>query len=264
MRRRLIHLVSEAPPQRMLTLTAWTKAFDDPQDAARRMARQFPRLIALLRRALPQAPIEYLAVWERTQAGWPHLHVLLRGPYVPHALVSQLWARLMNSPIVHLKRLDDSAAGARYVAKYLTKDPDPFGQGRALRASRGFLVEPMRPQSTRECTLGRVDLYEGNVWEWLLAELQNLRLVEADENGRMFSAPWDHFDAPEGVLWLRWERQRRAVESRHPPPEPPRAIAEGPYWRERTNPPAAAPVMTPPSPPRPRTGLQTPLTGWRQ
>ena len=259
-----MHLVAEAPPDRMLTLTAATAEFESPEDAARVMAAALGPLMTRLRRWASPTPIEYLAVWERTKAGWPHLHVLVRGPYIPHALLSRLWAELARSPNVWLTALSGTTAGARYVSKYLTKDPDPFGRGRALRVSRGFLVEPMRPQGSRSCTLGPVKVYRGVLWDWLIEQLAELRLVELQEGNMAVSVPWSAVGGHESSLWLRWEGQRTAVAQGRAPPRPPAALAVGPFWSDAPSPPASRPTTDPARPPRPRLGFQTTLTGWRQ
>lgn len=241
MRNRLVHLVEQAPPDRMLTLTIDPSKYENPYHAARRMAWGLGRLVAQMRRWATSQPTEYLAVWERTKAGWPHLHVLLRGPFIPQHLVSRWWNSLTQSPIVYFTHLAGARTAARYVAKYLTKDPDPFSNGRALRASRHFLVEPMRPQGKRYCTLGPLKVYEGRAWEWLADQLAQLRLVDVDDFGMCSAASWTHYDAPENVLWLRWERQRAAVAAvQRPPPPPGVSLALG-VWRDRPSAPAERP-----------------------
>jgi hypothetical protein len=240
MRNRLVSLVEQAPPDRMLTLTVDTKAYRDPLAAARRMGHALPALIRKMRAWLKGGALEYLAVWERTRAGWPHLHVLIRGPFLPQRLVSDWWNELTRSPVVYFTLLNGSRAGARYVTKYLTKDPDPFGSGRALRTSRGFLVEPMRPQGQRACTLGPLKVYEGTAWEWLSDQLADLRLVDVADDGTCLSAPWSVVDAPELVVWWRWERQGIAVGRFERPPPPPGPLHEGPLWTVRPAPARAA------------------------
>lgn len=240
MRNRLVHLVEQSPPDRMLTLTIDPSLYSSPFHGARRMSWAFSRLVALMRRFSKPEPVEYLAVWERTKAGWPHLHVLLRGPFIPQRLVSRWWGSLTGSPVVYFTYLGGARAGGRYVAKYLTKDPDPFASGRALRASRNFLVEPMRPQGQRYCTLGPLRVYEGRAWEWLADQLSELRLVEVDDAGQCASATWARCNAPETVLWLRWERQRAAVTHLERPPPPPGSSLLSGVWAERP----VAPAMS--------------------
>lgn len=206
------------------------------------MAWALGRLIVKMRRFDSTRPMEYLAVWERTKAGWPHLHVLLRGPFIPQRLISRWWSSLAKSPIVDIRPLHGSRQGARYVTKYLTKDPDPFFQGRSIRASAKFLIEPMRPQGKRFCTLGPVRIYEGSVWNWLMDELAGLRLVDLDDGGQALSAPWSAVAGPESIKWLRWERQQTAVRRYERPPPPPSPLLDGSPWAER---PRTAATQTP-------------------
>lgn len=233
LRNRLVHLVAQQPPTALLTLTVDTKRYDNPHEAARRMAWAFSRLVRDLRRWSAPAPVEYLAVWERTKAGWPHLHVLVRGPFIPQRLISGWWNNLTGSPVVDIRPVHGARAGGRYVTKYLTKDPDPFNQGRSIRASAKFLIEPMRPQARRYCTLGPVRIYEGRVWNWLMDELARLRLVDLDDGGQALSAPWSAVAGPESIKWLRWERQQTAVHRYERPPPPPSPLLDGSPWAEK-------------------------------
>jgi hypothetical protein len=233
MRNRLTHLVEQQPPDRMLTLTIDPKRYDSPYAAARRMAWGLGRLLSHMRRWDKRQPTEYLAVWERTKSGWPHLHILLRGPFIPQRLVSKWWEALTQSPIVYFTYLGGARAGARYVTKYLTKDPDPFNNGRALRMSRHFLIEPMRPQGQRFCTLGPLRVYEGRAWEWLADQLGALRLVEVNDSGQCAAAAWDSFDWPEEVTWLRWAKQRDAVLLLERPPPLDASVLTRSPWADR-------------------------------
>jgi hypothetical protein len=241
MRNRLLKLVEASAPSSFLTLTIDANAFPSPQAAARRMNWAFPRLIAKMRRFVLSGGVEYLAVWERTRAGWPHIHALLKSEYIPQPLISRWWRALAGSPVVYIEAVTSARGGGRYVAKYLVKDPDPFNFGRAIRASRGFLVEPMRPQGTRYCTLGPVRIYEGRAWEWLENELAALRVVSVDDDGGMLSAPWSRTGLPDLRAWLLWERQRRAVAAETRPPQPPTPLMRAPPWAERTPSPAPEP-----------------------
>ena len=218
MRRRLVHLTAQTGCTRMVTLTADVNAFPDAFSAARRLAWAFPKLIAAIRKRYPGETFEYLAIWERTRQGFPHLHVALTGPFIPQRWLSSLWASLAASPVVDVRHLGTPGGTGRYLAKYLAKDPDPFLQGRAFRASRGFFPEPMRPQGGRACTFGPLHVYEGTVWDWLQERLGDLWLADVSDSGLAVARPWASVAGVDAVKWLRWDGQRAAVASRERPP----------------------------------------------
>lgn len=170
MTRRLRHLVPLAQPTAMLTLTCNTTRWPDPRLAYIAMNRAFPLLIKRLRRDHPGQPLEYFAVWETTRAGYPHLHVLLRAPYLPQRLISQYWQQIFASPIVDIRAVDSGARAAQYLAKYLTKALQAPRGFRRWRSSANFFPEPFRPAKNAPTTVGKVSIYRGTVhdvvWDW--------------------------------------------------------------------------------------------------
>jgi len=144
MRRRLTALAAAASPTTMLTLTASVTAHRTPAAAFHSLRQAWPRFVHRLRRLRPNDEIAYLWVWETTAAGYPHLHVLLRAPYIPHRWISRTWATLARSPVVDIRAVRGSDAAAHYVAKYLTKRLDAPPGYRRWGASPGFLPEAFR------------------------------------------------------------------------------------------------------------------------
>jgi len=63
----------------------------------------------------------YVKVMEFTQAGLPHFHVVLRGPWVPQSWLSEQWAEIHLSPIVDVRRVQAKDGAASYLAKYMGK-----------------------------------------------------------------------------------------------------------------------------------------------
>jgi hypothetical protein len=65
-------------------------------------------------------PIVYIAVLEYTEAGIPHLHVLV-DRFIPQAWISESWEALGGGRVVDIRRVYDMHRVARYLSKYLTK-----------------------------------------------------------------------------------------------------------------------------------------------
>jgi len=65
----------------------------------------------------------YMRVKEFTQAGRPHLHVLFRTNYIEWWWLRSAWTDIHLSPVVRYDKVRGQNGMARYLAKYLGKDP---------------------------------------------------------------------------------------------------------------------------------------------
>jgi len=65
----------------------------------------------------------YVKVKEFTRRGLPHVHVIMRGPYIPHSWLSQVWSEIHLSPVVDVRAIKGHHGMGSYLAKYLGKDP---------------------------------------------------------------------------------------------------------------------------------------------
>lgn len=68
----------------------------------------------------------FLAVIEKTEAGWPHLHILARTKWVDHEWLSAQMAQLLDSPMVWIERLNSRKKAAAYAVKYCGKATHKF------------------------------------------------------------------------------------------------------------------------------------------
>lgn len=107
------------------------------------------RLVKRLRRRFPAANIQYGLVWEVTKHQWPHAHVLLRAPYVPHRLLSRLWRALTGATIVDIRAVKSTAHVTHYLAKYLSKDLQAPAGMKRYRTSRRYSDVP-KPVKLRD------------------------------------------------------------------------------------------------------------------
>lgn len=137
-RRRILRCLEATHVDTLMTLTCSRRRYDTPLAAFYKLSASIPDLMKRLRRAFPASRIEYFCVWESTAAGWPHVHVLFRGPFIPQRCLSTYWNELTASPIVDIRRVNTKGEVARYLSKYLMKQPHvPFGH-RRFRTSRAF------------------------------------------------------------------------------------------------------------------------------
>jgi hypothetical protein len=84
--------------------------------------------------------LHYMAFAEETQAGEPHLHILLRTDFIPQRWISQQMAELIASPVCWIEKIKGAKAAIKYVTKYVTKAPAQFGNSRRYWYSRKYQV----------------------------------------------------------------------------------------------------------------------------
>lgn len=140
--------IAAAEPERFITLSCDAKRFADPNFAYRAMKRAWPRLIRLLREKV--STLEFVAIWEACASGYPHIHVLQKGAYIPQKLIAAMWDKLGIGYVVDIRSVYTRAGAARYVAKYVTKcqGEDSFMplRHRLITYSRGFFPEDPEPK----------------------------------------------------------------------------------------------------------------------
>jgi len=137
-RRQLMAAAAGGDPKSFLTLTVNPSTGTSPEDRRSALGKAFGHLIKRLRRDHPDDEIEYLAVVEATEAGEPHLHVLLRAPFIPQAEISRDMDELIGAPVVDIRRVKSLREVVRYVAKYIAKEPARFGTSKRYWSSRGY------------------------------------------------------------------------------------------------------------------------------
>lgn len=125
-------------PNKMLTLTLWRPKDGDPLEAADRLYKAWPELWKRIKRRYPSAELAYGWAVEDTQEGWPHMHVALRAPFIPQTWLSRVWKELTGDSYVVDIRDKSSEDCARYLSKYLAKNPTKFGNHKRFHASRNF------------------------------------------------------------------------------------------------------------------------------
>lgn len=123
----LKRLARSGQPSTFLTLTVNPLRGQSPENRAQELTDALKIMMKRARRKWTKAPIEYLAVFEETKQGEPHLHLLMRAPFVPQKWLSEQMNELIEAPIVDIRHVHAAAGAARYVAKYVAKGPKGFG-----------------------------------------------------------------------------------------------------------------------------------------
>jgi len=86
------------------------------------------------------ARLPYMAFIEKTKLGEPHLHILLRCPFIPQDWLAEQMRDLIGSPVVWIEQVKGTASAVRYVTKYVGKAPAQFGTAKRYWVSHGWVV----------------------------------------------------------------------------------------------------------------------------
>lgn len=112
-------MAAAGKPQRRLTLTTRPRPWMSLRNAIRWWRKCFTKFLRELRKIF--GPTPYMAFLELTKAGWPHLHVLIRGCYMPQRMLSNIWLWITGSFKVHVQGVDNSWKAVEEASKYYLK-----------------------------------------------------------------------------------------------------------------------------------------------
>lgn len=157
-------------PNRMMTLTCVHGRYSSPEEADRDLMRCFHLIIAQIRYDNLGAEVEYGWVKHAHDDGYPHLHVLLRSPWLDRDEIIKRWKKLIGAWNVDIRRVPDEEIYAAYVAGYAAGGPAKFGNSKRYCFSRGY-----RPPQDEADQTDRPVAF----WRWDPNEIE--RLVAAAE-----------------------------------------------------------------------------------
>lgn len=105
--------------QRLITLTTRPKVDWSTEASIRWFRRRWQRLLAWLRKEFDG--FQYMAFVELHKSGWPHMHILTRGCYVPQRMLAAKWLELTGSFKVHIQAVRKGWKGVEEATKYYLK-----------------------------------------------------------------------------------------------------------------------------------------------
>jgi len=120
-RSKLIAEAMEGKPDRFITLTVNPNWYDSPEDRARRLVAAWRRVRRRYLEISGNRTLEFLAVFELTKRGEPHLHIVARGSFISQKWLSDQMKAEMGAPVVDVRSVKGSREVAKYVSKYISK-----------------------------------------------------------------------------------------------------------------------------------------------
>jgi len=141
--KRLVYEAKLGRPDLFITLTSRYIPNGDPAAAARDLVTAWRTIRREYLNKNGKDSLPFLAVFEETKRGWPHLHIVARCKWLSQRALSKRMDELIGAPICWVERLKTTRKIANYVAKYIGKNPYRFhGTKRYWRSLDYFAPTP--------------------------------------------------------------------------------------------------------------------------
>lgn len=163
-RSRLKHEAYRGRPNAFITITVNPAIGNTPDQRARDLKAAWTKVRRKAQKLFGNVRLPFIAVFEETKAGEPHLHILLRLKWIPQAWLSEEMNEHIGAPVVDIRRIRSKAQSAAYVAKYIGKNPEKFAGTKRYWRSLDWFVDPKKEYvdaigtaSSRWFTFGTVE-----------------------------------------------------------------------------------------------------------
>lgn len=143
-KKRLIAECLSGKPNTFITLTVNPAEYSDRHERARELKRAWTVVRRALARTYGFKKMPFLAVFEATKKGEPHLHIVARVKWIPQKWLSDYMNRLIGAPVVSIERIHNKKKMVNYVAKYIGKDPQRFEGTKRYWKSQNFVIDDQR------------------------------------------------------------------------------------------------------------------------
>lgn len=162
---------------RFVTLTVNPSCFSDPVERAEKLAAAWRIVVKRYKRAFQPREFEYYAVFEATKRGEPHLHILIRGPWIDQKWLSEQMNELIGAPIVDVRKVQNRKHLSWYLSKYVGKDLHKFGSCKRYWRTKNYVKkENLKHESPwKGCVWKRTDeLLQDVEGRWKFREGRNV------------------------------------------------------------------------------------------
>lgn len=179
--RRIKRCAREGKPSTFLTLTVNPARYASPDEAARDLKNAWVNLRRRMQKSFAMDRPAFIAIFEATKQGWPHLHILMRCRYISQKWFSANMADLIGAPIVDVRFIQDVGRVSAYVAKYISKAPEAFAHCKRWWRSKDYQLEKEEGEPFRRFS-PHVSEFTGSIGEFLWKSFGgSTRIVEMRE-----------------------------------------------------------------------------------
>jgi len=134
-------------PNTFITLTVNPEIGTGPDHRARDLVSAWRKVRRRAMKGWGNHKVPFIAVFEETKQGEPHLHILCRTKWIPQDWLSEEMQREIGAPIVDIRRVKGRKQVASYVTKYIGKNPEKFSGCKRYWRSQDYLIEKRKPYS---------------------------------------------------------------------------------------------------------------------
>ncbi len=167
---RLMEEAKAGTPRLFITLTSKRRGGECPDRAARRLVDAWRTVRTEYLKKHGKDSLHFLAVFEATKLGWPHLHIVARARWVDQRWLSRRMGALIGSPIVDVREIGNISKRAAYITKYIGKNPHRFAGVKRYWRSLKYLTPNTDEESA---TSDEVPLWcvEARPWTRVVSDL---------------------------------------------------------------------------------------------
>lgn len=185
-----VGLILGGNPGLFLTLTIRWKKGQSQEHAARRLQKAWRNYRLWWNRTKPDKEIHCIQFWDFTEVGRPHLHLAVKGTFLPIWPLRAFMRAQIGSPQCEIEPFPPGRAGARYIAKYVRKSVYKLkGFSRYSRTHKWDERPPLEPVTPelKGCTPRLIDKTPA---QWLHERLmQGCRIIKATRRGTLIRGP---------------------------------------------------------------------------
>ena len=141
--RRVVEEAKRGAPTFFITLTSRRRPDLTPSQAAQRLVVAWRKVRRDYMDEHGKGSIAFMAVFEATKRGWPHIHIVARCKGFQEMWLRKRMRKLIGSPVVCVRRIHDRSKIAAYCTKYIGKNPHRFAGTKRYWRSLDYLLPPV-------------------------------------------------------------------------------------------------------------------------
>ncbi len=141
--RRVVEEAKRGNPTFFITLTSRRRPDLTPSQAAQALVVALRQLRRRYIKQHGKGSFAFMAVFEATKKGWPHIHMVARCKSISEIWLKDQMRELHDSPIVNRQVINNKSKIAAYVSKYIGKNPHRFSGVKRYWRSLDYLLPPL-------------------------------------------------------------------------------------------------------------------------